>query len=148
MTALDDVLRFCAALNERRASYELSVDRPEAIRVTLDVPGERWEIGLISLGTVLSIGGLVATGAVCLVPGLDVMGCGPAIAGDAILQSVVAVTSSRSPGEKVALVLTNALLANGATLFYATDELMAEAAAPGWVTGFFEDRGSDCTFIA
>ena len=44
MTALDDVLRFCARLNERHASYELSADRPEAIRVTLDVPGERWEI--------------------------------------------------------------------------------------------------------
>jgi hypothetical protein len=41
---LDDVLQFCAALSERRASYKLSVDRPEAIRVTLDVPGERWEI--------------------------------------------------------------------------------------------------------
>jgi len=44
MTVLDDVLQFCAALNERRASYKLSVDRPEAIGVTLDVPGERWEI--------------------------------------------------------------------------------------------------------
>jgi hypothetical protein len=44
MTVLDDVLRVCSGLNERRASYRLSVDRPEAIRVTLDVPGERWEI--------------------------------------------------------------------------------------------------------
>jgi hypothetical protein len=44
MTVLDNVLQFCTALNERRASYKLSVDRPEAIRVTLDVPGERWEI--------------------------------------------------------------------------------------------------------
>jgi hypothetical protein len=43
-TMLENVLQFCNALNERRASYRLSVDRPEAIRVTLDVPGERWEI--------------------------------------------------------------------------------------------------------
>jgi hypothetical protein len=47
MTMLDDVLRFCVALNERRASYKLSVDRPEAIRVTLDIPGERWEIDFL-----------------------------------------------------------------------------------------------------
>jgi hypothetical protein len=52
MTALDDVLQFCAALNERRASYKLSVDRPEAIRVTLDVPGERWEIDFFPDGHV------------------------------------------------------------------------------------------------
>ena len=40
----EDVLRFCNELNERRASYRLSVVRPEAIQVTVDVPGERWEI--------------------------------------------------------------------------------------------------------
>jgi hypothetical protein len=52
MTVLEDVLRFCNALNERRASYKLSVDRPEAIRVTLDVPGERWEIDFFSSGDI------------------------------------------------------------------------------------------------
>lgn len=41
---IEDVLRFCNELNERHVPYELSVDRPEAIRVTLGVPGERWEI--------------------------------------------------------------------------------------------------------
>jgi hypothetical protein len=44
MTMPEDVLRFCNELNERRASYRLSVERPEAIRVSLDVPGERWEL--------------------------------------------------------------------------------------------------------
>lgn len=38
------VLAFCNALNERRAPYEVSIDRPEAIRVSLGVPGARWEI--------------------------------------------------------------------------------------------------------
>jgi hypothetical protein len=52
MTTLEDVLRFCNALNERRASYKLSVDRPEAIRVTLDIPGERWEIDFFPDGEI------------------------------------------------------------------------------------------------
>jgi hypothetical protein len=52
MTVLEDVLRFCNELNERRASYKLSVDRPEAIRVTLDVPSERWEIDFFPDGDI------------------------------------------------------------------------------------------------
>jgi hypothetical protein len=52
MTTLEDVLHFCNALNERHASYRLSVDRPEAIRVTLDVPGERWELDFFPDGEV------------------------------------------------------------------------------------------------
>jgi hypothetical protein len=52
MTVLEDVLRFCNELNERRASYKLSIDRPEAIRVTLDVPGERWEIDFFHDGEI------------------------------------------------------------------------------------------------
>jgi len=52
MTVLEDVLQFCIALNGRRASYKLSVDRPEAIRVTLDVPGERWEIDFFPDGSI------------------------------------------------------------------------------------------------
>jgi hypothetical protein len=44
MTAvLEDVLRFCNELDKRHASYRVSVDRPEAIRVTVDVPREKWE---------------------------------------------------------------------------------------------------------
>jgi hypothetical protein len=50
MTMLDEVLRFCVALNNRGASYRLSVDRPEAVRVTLDVPGERWEFDFFDDG--------------------------------------------------------------------------------------------------
>lgn len=48
MTMLDELLRFCVALNNRRASYRLSVDRPEAVRVTVDVPGGRWEFDFFS----------------------------------------------------------------------------------------------------
>ena len=43
MTVLENVLRFCNELDKRHASYRISVDRPEAIRVTVDVPREKWE---------------------------------------------------------------------------------------------------------
>jgi hypothetical protein len=43
MTVLENVLRFCNELDKRHASYRISVDRPEAIRVTVDVPREVWE---------------------------------------------------------------------------------------------------------
>lgn len=52
MTMLDELLTFCVALNKRRASYRLSVDRPEAIRVMLDVPGERWEFDFFADGRI------------------------------------------------------------------------------------------------
>jgi hypothetical protein len=52
MTMLENVLQFCNALNKRRASYRQSVERPEAIRVTLDVPGERWEIDFFPDGEI------------------------------------------------------------------------------------------------
>ncbi len=41
---VDIFLDFCAALNQRRAHYELLVARPEAVMVLLSIPGERWEI--------------------------------------------------------------------------------------------------------
>jgi hypothetical protein len=41
---MEKLLEFCAALNERGATYELAVVRPEAAMVALTVPGERWEI--------------------------------------------------------------------------------------------------------
>jgi len=44
MNTMDNLLAFCAALNQRRAHYELLVVRPEAVMVLLSVPGERWEI--------------------------------------------------------------------------------------------------------
>jgi RHS repeat-associated protein len=50
MTMLDELLQFCVALNDRHASYRLSVDRPEAVRLTLDVPGGRWEFDFFSDG--------------------------------------------------------------------------------------------------
>lgn len=50
MMMLDELLRFCVALNDRSAFYRLSVDRPEAVRITLDVPGERWEFDFFADG--------------------------------------------------------------------------------------------------
>ena len=52
MTVLENILQFCNALNERRASYKLSVDRPEAIRVTVDVPREKWEFDFFLNGEI------------------------------------------------------------------------------------------------
>jgi hypothetical protein len=50
VSSLNDIQEFCNALNDRHASYRLSVDRPEALRVTLDVPGERWEFDFFEDG--------------------------------------------------------------------------------------------------
>jgi hypothetical protein len=44
MSAMQNVLDFCAELDRRKARYQLSLARPEAIMVSLAVPGERWEI--------------------------------------------------------------------------------------------------------
>ncbi len=52
MTVLENVLRFCNELNKRRASYKVSVDRPEAIRVTVDVPREKWEFDFFLNGEI------------------------------------------------------------------------------------------------
>jgi hypothetical protein len=48
MSAMEKLLDFCAALDRQKAPYELSVARPEAIMVSLAVPGERWEIEFFS----------------------------------------------------------------------------------------------------
>ncbi|MFI5004929.1 MAG: hypothetical protein ACHQE6_07940 [Solirubrobacterales bacterium] len=44
MAVIEKLVEFCIALDERRAHYEVLVTRPEAVMVTLTVPGERWEI--------------------------------------------------------------------------------------------------------
>ncbi len=41
---MEKLLEFCMALDQRKAHYELLVARPEAVMVSLSVPGERWEI--------------------------------------------------------------------------------------------------------
>jgi hypothetical protein len=48
MSAMEKLLEFCAALDQQKASYELSVARPEAVMVSLAVPGQRWEIEFFS----------------------------------------------------------------------------------------------------
>jgi hypothetical protein len=47
---IEKVLDFCAALDQRKAHYELLVARPEALMVLLSVPGERWEIEFFADG--------------------------------------------------------------------------------------------------
>ena len=41
---MEKLLEFCSALNHRKVRYELSVGRPEAVMVSLSIPGENWEI--------------------------------------------------------------------------------------------------------
>jgi hypothetical protein len=48
MNAMGKLLSFCDALDRRRARYELSVARPEAVMVSVAIPGERWEIEFFS----------------------------------------------------------------------------------------------------
>ncbi len=50
MSATEKLLDFCAALDRQKERYEMSVARPEAIMVSLAVPGERWEIEFFSDG--------------------------------------------------------------------------------------------------
>ncbi len=52
MSAMEKLLDFCAVLDHRKARYELSVARPEAVMVSLAVPGERWEIEFFSDGRI------------------------------------------------------------------------------------------------
>lgn len=48
----DRLLSFCAALEQRRAPYELLVARPDAIMVSLAIPGERWEVEFFADGRI------------------------------------------------------------------------------------------------
>ena len=52
MSATDQLLSFCAALEQRRARYDVLVVRPDAVMVSLAVPGERWEIEFFTDGRV------------------------------------------------------------------------------------------------
>jgi hypothetical protein len=46
------LLSFCAALEQRRARYDVLVARPDAVMVALAVPGERWEIEFFTDGRI------------------------------------------------------------------------------------------------
>ena len=52
MSATDQLLSFCAALEQRRARYDVLVVRPDAVMVSLAVPGERWEVEFFTDGRV------------------------------------------------------------------------------------------------
>jgi hypothetical protein len=49
---IESVLRFLEALEESSIAYGLSTVRPEALMVSVAVPGQRWEIEFLSSGTV------------------------------------------------------------------------------------------------
>ena len=44
MTALENVSRVCQQLDQRNVRYQLLVARPEALMISVAVPGERWEL--------------------------------------------------------------------------------------------------------
>jgi hypothetical protein len=52
MSAIEQLLSFCAALDQRRARYDLRVVRPDAAMVEVAVPGERWELEFFTDGRI------------------------------------------------------------------------------------------------
>jgi len=52
MTALEMAAKFTADLDEKHFGYQLSIARPEALMVSVAVPGERWEIEFFDDGHV------------------------------------------------------------------------------------------------
>ena len=53
MTPIEKLLQFCDALNKHRVSYDVRVNRPEAVPVALiATPGEYWEIEFFADGEV------------------------------------------------------------------------------------------------
>lgn len=52
MTALENSSRLTGELDSRHASYQVLIARPEAIMVSVAVPGERWEIEFFDDGHV------------------------------------------------------------------------------------------------
>jgi hypothetical protein len=52
MNALQGMLDFLHALEQRKIFYRLSRIRPEALMVEVAVPGERWEVEFFADGSV------------------------------------------------------------------------------------------------
>jgi hypothetical protein len=44
MSVFETIYEVCQELDHRRIPYELRIVRPEAIMVSVAVPGERWEL--------------------------------------------------------------------------------------------------------
>jgi RHS repeat-associated protein len=99
-------------------------------------------LGLFPWETIVSGISTVATVGVCLTPGVDVIGCGPAIAINAGIQSGLVLASSRSPGEKAGLVLANGALAAGSGVLSGAAELAAEQGAPGGILNYLRAAGA------
>ena len=51
-SAFDRLLGACRALDEHGIRYDLSVARPEAVMMSIVLPGEYWEIEFFADGTV------------------------------------------------------------------------------------------------
>ncbi len=49
---MEQLLSFCAELEQRRARYDVLVARSNAVMVSFAVPGERWEIEFFEDGRV------------------------------------------------------------------------------------------------
>lgn len=52
MTTYDRLLAFVAGLNHHGVPYGVSVERPEAVRITLSLPGAIWEYDFMADGDV------------------------------------------------------------------------------------------------
>ena len=121
------------AVSLTRAPYTYAGDNP----LTYADP-----LGLFPWETIVSGISTVATVGVCLTPGVDVIGCGPAIAINAGIQSGLVLASSRSPGEKAGLVLANGVLATGSAALSGAAELAAEQGAPGGILNYLRAAGA------
>lgn len=52
MTALENVSQLCQELDDRQVPYHLLVARPNALMLSVAVPGERWELEFFDDGHV------------------------------------------------------------------------------------------------
>lgn len=52
MTALSEVCLLLAELDQRHVPYQIQVVRPDALMVSVAIPGERWEIEFFDDGQV------------------------------------------------------------------------------------------------
>jgi hypothetical protein len=51
-SSLDELLAFVSRLDSDRISYSLSVERANAVMVTVVVPGQRWEVEFMTDGSI------------------------------------------------------------------------------------------------
>jgi RHS repeat-associated protein len=116
-----------------RAPYAYANDNPV---------NESDPLGLFSMEEIVGGVSTVLTVGVCLIPGVDIAACGPAIAANAAVQSALVLASSRSANDKAVLVLANGVLAGGAGVLSGAAELAAEQGAPGGILSYLRAAGA------